>query len=112
MTDIRGHVRWVRTCHGIVAISLLVLGVTGFVILMAHPRLYWGDAGNSLTPALFELPISRNYRHAGWSAPTPVGDAAGVVSASRSYEISTRTAGAGACTSSQRGAWCCPACSI
>ena len=47
MTDIRGHVRWVRTCHGIVAISLLVLGVTGFVILMAHPRLYWVMPGTA-----------------------------------------------------------------
>src|SRR5262245_57593452 len=33
---------------------------------MAHPRLYWGAAGNDLTPALLELPISRNYRHGGW----------------------------------------------
>ena len=33
---------------------------------MAHPRLYWGEAGNDLTPALPELPISRNYRHGGW----------------------------------------------
>jgi len=75
MTDMRGHVRWVRVSHGIVAASLLVLAATGFVILMAHPRLYWGDAGNDLTPALIELPISRNYRHAGWSASTPIGDA-------------------------------------
>ena len=81
MTDMRGHLRWVRMSHGIVAISLLVLAATGFVILMAHPRLYWGETGNSLTPALFELPISRNYRHAGWSAPTPIGDVAGAVSA-------------------------------
>ena len=74
MTDMRGHLRWVRICHGIGAISLLVLAVTGFVILMAHPRLYWGEAGNSLTPALLELPISRNHHHAGWSTPTPFGD--------------------------------------
>jgi thiosulfate reductase cytochrome b subunit len=87
MTDMRGHVRWVRMSHAIVAISLLVLGVTGFVILMAHPRLYWGDAGNDLTPALFELPISRNYRHAGWSATTSIGETADAISASRTYAI-------------------------
>lgn len=33
---------------------------------MAHPRLYWGRAGNDLTPALVELPISRNYHHGGF----------------------------------------------
>ena len=43
----------------------LALAVSGFVILMAHPRLYWGNAGNDLTPALVELPISRNYKHGG-----------------------------------------------
>jgi thiosulfate reductase cytochrome b subunit len=87
MADMRGHARWVRISHGIVAISLLVLAVTGFVILMAHPRLYWGDAGNALTPALIELPISRNHRHGGWEGTTQIGDTAGVVSARRTYEI-------------------------
>ena len=32
---------------------------------MVHPRLYWGEAGNDLMPALLELPISRNHRHDG-----------------------------------------------
>jgi len=61
-----GHTRWVRISHWIVATSALTLAVTGFVILMAHPRLYWGAVGNDLTPALLELPISRNHRHGGW----------------------------------------------
>jgi thiosulfate reductase cytochrome b subunit len=43
-----------------------MLVVSGVVILMAHPRLYWGKAGNDLTPALLELPISRNYHHGGF----------------------------------------------
>ena len=34
---------------------------------MVHPRLYWGKAGNDLTPALIELPISRNHKHGGWT---------------------------------------------
>ena len=68
--------------------SLLTLAFSGVVILMAHPRLYWGEAGNDLTPALVELPISRNYRHGGWDKPTPlVQDAAGPISASRTYDI-------------------------
>jgi thiosulfate reductase cytochrome b subunit len=56
-----GHARWVRATHWILAASVLTLAVSGFVVLMAHPRLYWGKAGNEWTPALFELPISRNF---------------------------------------------------
>jgi thiosulfate reductase cytochrome b subunit len=83
-----GHTRWVRLSHWIVAASVLTLAVSGFVILMAHPRLYWGVAGNDLTPALFELPISRNYRHGGWDKGVAFfGQTAAPVSASRTYDI-------------------------
>jgi thiosulfate reductase cytochrome b subunit len=69
-------------------VSFLALAFSGFVILMAHPRLYWGNAGNDLTPALIELPISRNHRHGGWDNPTPFfQNAAGPISASRTYDI-------------------------
>lgn len=82
------HARWVRISHWIGTVSLLTLAFTGLVILMAHPRLYWGEVGNDLTPALVELPISRNYQHGGWDKPTPLfEDAAGPVSASRTYDI-------------------------
>jgi thiosulfate reductase cytochrome b subunit len=71
-----------------VAVSVVTLGVTGFVILMAHPRLYWGEAGNDLTPPLIELPISRNYQHGGWKEPTPFfPDNERLVSAQRTYNI-------------------------
>jgi len=66
----------------------LALTFSGFEILMVHPRLYWGKAGNDLTPALLELPISRNYRHGGYDERVPVtDDAAGPVSANRTYDI-------------------------
>jgi hypothetical protein len=52
------HAGWVRISHGIVTVSLATLAFSGSVILMAHPRLYWGNAGNDLTPALIELPIT------------------------------------------------------
>jgi len=82
------HARWVRVSHWILALSLLTLGLSGAFILMVHPRLYWGEAGNDLTPALIELPISRNYRHGGWGKPTPFfQDVAGPVSANRTYDI-------------------------
>ena len=95
------HARWVRLCHWLLAASVVTLGVSGFVVLMAHPRLYWGEAGNDLTPALLELPISRNFRHGGWEQTVVFSsDSAGtadiartdglarpIVSASRTYEI-------------------------
>lgn len=82
------HTRWVRITHWIVTVSFFALAFTGSVILMAHPRLYWGDAGNDLTPALIELPISRNYKHGGYEKPVPFfQDASGPVSANRTYDI-------------------------
>jgi thiosulfate reductase cytochrome b subunit len=85
---VQPHARWVRISHWIATASLLTLAFSGFVILMAHPRLYWGEVGNDLTPALFELPISRNYEHGGWDTPTPFFEGATApVSASRTYDI-------------------------
>ena len=85
---VQGHARWVRVCHAMVSVSLLTLAFSGFVILMAHPRLYWGNVGNDLTPALLELPVSRNYKQVTFSTPTPFfGSASGPVSASRTYDI-------------------------
>jgi thiosulfate reductase cytochrome b subunit len=82
------HPRWVRISHWIITISFFALVYSGVEILMVHPRLYWGDAGNDLTPALFELPISRNYHHHGWSTPKPFFASTGrAVSASRTYDI-------------------------
>jgi thiosulfate reductase cytochrome b subunit len=86
--DMKGHRRWVRLLHWIVTISLLSLAFTGIVILMAHPRLYWGEVGNDLTPALIELPISRNHRHGGWANGVAFfQDAPSPVSANRTYNI-------------------------
>jgi len=87
-TGTSAHARWVRVSHWILAASILVLAFTGFIILMAHPRLYWGDTGNSLTPALLELPISRNHRHGGWQDRAPFfADPSSPVSANRTYDI-------------------------
>ena len=109
--DSERHARWVRVSHWIMTVSLLTLAFSGFVILMAHPRLYWGDAGQRPHAGARraadqpELPPWRlGQAHAllpeqprGRSAP------AGPTTSS------TRTAGGGACTSSPRGASCCPA---
>lgn len=83
-----GHTRWVRSTHWIVTVSFLTLVFSGFVILMCHPRLYWGEVGNDLTPALFELPISRNHQHGGWEQGVPFfANEGSPVSASRTFEI-------------------------
>lgn len=82
------HAGWVRISHWVATASLLTLVFSGVEILMVHPRLYWGEAGNDLTPALFELPISRNYQHGGYGKAMPFfADAAGPVSAVRTYDI-------------------------
>jgi thiosulfate reductase cytochrome b subunit len=65
------HARWVRVSHWLVAASVLTLGFTGFIILMAHPRLYWGNVGNDLTPSLVDLPFGRNHWHTTWATPVP-----------------------------------------
>jgi thiosulfate reductase cytochrome b subunit len=58
------------------------------MILLVHPRFYWGEVGNDLTPALFELPISRNYQHGGWENSASFFDSVdSPVSASRTYDI-------------------------
>jgi len=83
-----GHSRWVRISHWIVTVSFLALSFSGVIILMAHPRLYWGEVGNDLTPALIELPISRNYKHGGWENGNAFFSAANSpVSANRTFAI-------------------------
>lgn len=83
-----GHKPWVRLSHWVITLSFLTLAFSGFVILMCHPRLYWGEVGNDLTPALIELPISRNYKHGGWDEQKPFfSNTSSVVTSSRTYEI-------------------------
>jgi thiosulfate reductase cytochrome b subunit len=82
------HACWVKLSHWIVTLSFFTLAFSGFVVLMAHPRLYWGETGNNLTPALLELPISRNHHHPGWENPTPFfARAASPITANRTYDI-------------------------
>lgn len=82
------HRYWVRFSHWIITVSFLLLAFTGFEILMVHPRLYWGEVGNDLTPALIEFPISRNYRHQGYEAATPFfAGTNSPVTANRTYDI-------------------------
>jgi thiosulfate reductase cytochrome b subunit len=51
------HSALVRATHWFFALSFLALLVSGIEILISHPRFYWGENGNVLTPVLFKLPI-------------------------------------------------------
>jgi len=51
------HSAVIRVTHWITTLCFLALLVSGVEILISHPRFYWGEAGNVLTPPLFKLPI-------------------------------------------------------
>ena len=51
------HSALVRVTHWITTASFLALVVSGIAILLAHPRLYWGETGTLGTPSLVDLPL-------------------------------------------------------
>jgi len=56
-TDTPRHTAVVRATHWITALCFFALLVSGIEIVISHPRFYWGETGNILTPSLFDLPI-------------------------------------------------------
>jgi len=61
-----GHSSVVRITHWVTALAFVALVVSGYVITMTHPRLYWGDAGNLEIPAWITLPIEQKFGELGW----------------------------------------------
>ena len=61
-----GHSRVVRITHWLTTLAFVALVVSGYVITMTHPRLYWGDTGNQMTPAWLTLPITQKFGESGW----------------------------------------------
>jgi thiosulfate reductase cytochrome b subunit len=55
--DSARHSALVRAAHWINALSFFGLLVSGFAILLAHPRFYWGEAGGIGTPSILDLPL-------------------------------------------------------
>lgn len=51
------HSALVRVTHWIITLCFFALLVSGIEIVISHPRFYWGENGNDLTPTLFRLPI-------------------------------------------------------
>jgi thiosulfate reductase cytochrome b subunit len=59
----------VRITHWIAVLSVLALLVSGAGILISHPRLYWGEAGNIGTESLLDLPIPFIIGPSVWNRP-------------------------------------------
>jgi|SRR5579863_1807514 len=51
------HSGVVRLTHWINTVSFFGLLVSGFAILLAHPRFYWGETGALGTPSILDLPL-------------------------------------------------------
>jgi len=60
------HAAVIRITHWINSVAFLALAVSGAAILVAHPRLYWGETGAFGSPALVELPLPLNLDQSGW----------------------------------------------
>lgn len=67
------HSALVRVTHWITTLCFFALLVSGCEIVISHPRFYWGETGNDLTPPLFKLPIpaSRNLVPTGYGYVLP-----------------------------------------
>jgi thiosulfate reductase cytochrome b subunit len=72
-TETSRHSLLVRITHWLTMVSFFALLVSGIEVLMSHPRFYWGETGNPMTPSLFDLPIpaSRPWVHTGYSFVLP-----------------------------------------
>ena len=51
------HSVLIRVTHWIHTLSFIALVLSGIAILLAHPRLYWGETGAVGTPSLIDLPL-------------------------------------------------------
>jgi thiosulfate reductase cytochrome b subunit len=56
-TESPRHALFVRVTHWLTTVAFVVLWVSGLAILLAHPRLYWGEAGGLGSPSLIDLPL-------------------------------------------------------
>jgi len=56
-TNAPRHHAMVRATHWVTTLACVALLVSGVELVISHPRFYWGENGNVLTPALFSFPI-------------------------------------------------------
>lgn len=57
MVDAARHTAVVRVTHWITSAGFIALLISGIAILLAHPRLYWGETGAVGAPSLIDLPL-------------------------------------------------------
>jgi thiosulfate reductase cytochrome b subunit len=57
VADAPRHSALIRMTHWINTVSFFALVISGIAILLAYPRLHWGETGTVGTPALIELPL-------------------------------------------------------
>ena len=60
------HSALVRITHWLTAISFAGLLVSGIAILLAYPRLHWGETGAVGAPSLIDLPLPFVFGPSGW----------------------------------------------
>lgn len=60
------HLATVRVTHWITTLGFAGLLVSGIAILLAHPRLYWGETGGVGSPSLIDLPLPFVFGLTGW----------------------------------------------
>src|SRR3989441_12210869 len=63
------HIALVRVTHWIIVISVVGLLVSGIVILLGHPRLYWGETGSLATASLIDLSMPLIIGASDWYRP-------------------------------------------
>jgi thiosulfate reductase cytochrome b subunit len=67
------HSALVRATHWLTVFCFLALLLSGFELIVSHPRFYWGEVGNVNTQPLFTLPIpaSRDTVHTAYNYVMP-----------------------------------------
>src|SRR5439155_16042748 len=72
-TDAPRHSVLVRVTHWLTTLCVFALLLSGIEIVISHPRFYWGENGNPMTPSLFDLPIpaSRPWVKTGYNFVLP-----------------------------------------
>jgi thiosulfate reductase cytochrome b subunit len=60
------HTLLVRLTHWVNSAAFFAFVISAVAILLAHPRLYWGESGGYGGPALIELPLPLNLDQSGW----------------------------------------------
>jgi thiosulfate reductase cytochrome b subunit len=63
----------VRVTHWLTVVAFLALAITGYLLVLSHPRFYWGETGNvNMKPLFsFHVPSSRDTVPTGYNYVLP-----------------------------------------